>query len=83
MTRYILLMPSEEEVIMRPIPAIDKSANAETLRMVQSKVERAGSTSPELELTEAEMQRVRRARNNWKGGYERQMQAILEAASRH
>ena len=51
--------------------------NAEVMRMVQEKV-----AYSELELTEEEFQRVRRARRDWKHGFEKPLQAVLDAAAR-
>jgi hypothetical protein len=78
---WMVLTPREEERIMRPV--LGDNYNAQTVKMVQSKVTRAGSASPELELTEEEYQRVRRCRRDWKSGYERELQAVLDAAARH
>lgn len=75
---WVLLTPREEEAIMQPVPPTAKGYNAETVRMVQAKIDRH-----ELELTEEEYQRVRRSRRDWKGGYERTLQAVLDAAARH
>ena len=80
---WMILSPREEELIMRPVPEGADTYNAHTLRMVQQRVTRQGSQSPELELSEVEFQRVKRARRDWKGGYEKALQAVLDAAARH
>lgn len=80
---WMLLTPREEELLMRPLPESDKRYNADTVRMLQTQVRGAGTLSPELELTEVELQRVKRCRRDWKGGHEKALQAVLDALARH
>lgn len=80
---WMLLTPREEELLMRPVPDKDKRYNADTVRMLQVRVQGAGTLSPELELTEPELQRVKRSRRDWKGGHEKPLQAVLDALARH
>lgn len=80
---WMLLTPREEELLMRPLPDAATNENASCVRMLQSKVHGAGTLSPELELTETELQRVKRCRRDWKGGHEKPLQAVLDAHARH
>jgi len=80
---WALLTPREEELLMRPVPDGDRRENAHVVRMLQAKVQGAGSLSPELELTHAELRQVEHAKKNWKGGFEPALRAVLEAFSRH
>jgi hypothetical protein len=75
---WMLLMPAEVEIVMRPVSGTGQ--NAEVMREVQAAVD---PLSGDLTLSKDALARVRGASRNWRGGYEGGLRAVLDAAERH
>lgn len=76
--KWMLLMPREVEVLMRPITG--DSEHATLLRSIVAKLNKA---TGDLTLTAPEMARVQAAAANWRAGYEKQFKTLIEASLRH
>lgn len=76
--KWMMLMPREVEIVTRPITG--DSEHATLLRSIVAKLNKA---SGDLTLTSVELARVQAAAVNWRGGYERQFKALIEASLRH
>lgn len=74
---WMLLTPREVEIVMRPLRG---GANAALVARLQAKLD---ALKGDLELTDYEIAQVYRARQNWRDGYEHQLQAVLDAMARH
>ncbi len=78
---WMMLMPREIDLLMRPIVAIDladDNENAALVHLIQGRI-----VGEELELTDDEMARVHAASLNFRLGYVRQLKAVLQAAERY
>jgi hypothetical protein len=76
---WILLTPREVSIVEEPRTLTD-GPNAQVLASVRLKL---NQLTGDLELTDDDLDRVKRAERNWKFGYQRQFQAVLQAAERH
>lgn len=75
---WMILTPRELELLQRDVWHADARTNSDLLRTIQKRIK-----GEELELTGAEIEMVKKAAKNWRGGWQQQMQAVLSAAERH
>lgn len=77
---WMLLMPREVELLMRPLRDDDDgNDNTRILRELQGQVD---AVRGDLDLTDGQLERLQRAAHNWRGGYENRLKSLLSAAER-
>ena len=75
--KWMILNPREYELVMRPVVGIGPNQTA--LREVQARLRPDG----ELQMPETLFEAVKESARFWKGGYEKPLKAVLQAAERH
>lgn len=76
---WLLLKPSEEEILRRPVDG--DGEHADLLRALQARIVHPGYDA-ELTISGSEWVRVQAAARNWRLGYERQFKALIAAGAR-
>lgn len=75
---WMLLTTREQGEVMHADPG--PSGNGPLLSRIQAKID---ALHGELKLTDAEVDGIRSALTNWRGGYEVAFRALLSAYERH